>query len=195
MRIDPFFPLVKILAYTSHSKFVSVKVSDNEMKVHWIGPNSTSFFPVVLYWLKFSEFSLNLRDASLTEVWNAVLTSIAKVLKCLFLITINAKHLFLGVLICFRSETKMGVVGTWVLVLKIDLCSASSIENSRWDLLNVIAEQRSILKNHQNIHYTPNLNQWKSVRFNEFSLNLRDSSWFKFCIIVIVMPICNCSFM
>jgi len=48
-------------------------------------------------------------------------------------------------------KTKTGVVRR--LFFKIDLCSATSMESSRRDLLNDVTEHRSILKNNQNTFY------------------------------------------
>ena len=38
--------------------------------------------------------------------------------------------------------------------VKIDVCSATSMESSRRDLLNNVAKNRHILKNDQNTNYT-----------------------------------------
>jgi len=67
-----------------------------------------------------------------------------------------------------HSKNKTPILGNAVSVLgmklkqgqyvfwsffKIDLCSATSMESSRQDLLNDMAEQRSILKTNQNTYY------------------------------------------
>jgi len=46
------------------------------------------------------------------------------------------------------------MVYVFSLFFKIDLCSATSIESSRQDLSNYVAEHGPILKNNQNTHYS-----------------------------------------
>jgi len=50
-------------------------------------------------------------------------------------------------------KPKRGLYVLWSF-FNIDLCSATSIESSRRDLLNDMAEHRPILKNNQNTHYS-----------------------------------------
>jgi len=50
-------------------------------------------------------------------------------------------------------NTETGVVLIW-LFSKIDLCSATSFKSAFQDLLNDVADHRSILKNYQNTFYT-----------------------------------------
>ena len=47
---------------------------------------------------------------------------------------------------------KITIISTSPIFLKIDLCSATSMESSRRDLLNDTAEHRSILNNDQNTY-------------------------------------------
>jgi len=47
----------------------------------------------------------------------------------------------------------IGITIGFRLFVKIDLCSATSMESSRRDLLNDMAEHRSTLKNNQNTNY------------------------------------------
>jgi len=48
-----------------------------------------------------------------------------------------------------RMKLKRGLCVFWYFFI-LDLCSATSMKSSRWDLLNYMAEHRPILKNHQN---------------------------------------------
>jgi len=54
--------------------------------------------------------------------------------------------------LCLGYETKTVVAQFWKF-FNIDLCSATSMESSRRDLLNDIAERRPILKNYQNTYH------------------------------------------
>ena len=53
--------------------------------------------------------------------------------------------------LCLRYETKTGSV--FRSFFNIDQCSATSMESSRQDLLNDIAENNSFLKNNQNTYH------------------------------------------
>jgi len=50
-------------------------------------------------------------------------------------------------------SSKITIIRTTPLFFKIDVCSATSMESSRRDLLNDVAEHRSILKNKRNSYY------------------------------------------
>jgi len=52
----------------------------------------------------------------------------------------------------FGCETKTGVEHVLVF-FNINLCSATSMESSRRDLFNDVADHESILKNNQNTYY------------------------------------------
>jgi len=67
-------------------------------------------------------------------------------------ITVKTKKPFFGeYYTCFGDEAKTGVVRTVLReFFNIHLCSATSIESSRRDPLNDVAEHRSILKTNQN---------------------------------------------
>jgi len=68
-----------------------------------------------------------------------------------FAFTVEIKHPFWGML-CFGGETKPGVAHNLV-IFNIDLGSATSMESSRRDLSNDMAEHGPILKNSQNTYY------------------------------------------
>ena len=53
---------------------------------------------------------------------------------------------------CFECQTKTGVVRI-LIFFNPDVCSATSMESSRQDLLNDMAKHRAILKNNQNTYY------------------------------------------
>jgi len=67
---------------------------------------------------------------------------------------LNTKHLFQGVLSSFGCENKTRD-STYLMVYfsKTDLCSSRSMESSRRDLFNDMAERRTISKYNQGSVY------------------------------------------
>ena len=71
---------------------------------------------------------------------------------------------------------KITKIRTTPLFFDIDLCSATSIESSRRDLLNDMTEHRPILKNNQNTYY----NVW-IVRFLNWNMRIVFGNAFGWC--------------
>jgi len=69
-----------------------------------------------------------------------------------FLLTVKTKTRSGECYTCFGYVTKAGVVRILV-IFDIDVCSATSFESFRRDLLNDMAERRPISKNNRNTYH------------------------------------------